>query len=249
MGYIYALFDPREPDRIRYVGQTILPVGVRLGKHIAQCRYRQTYSKSWIKSLLRDGVTPEYRVLEEVEDDAQLDEAEIRWIAKLRAEGHRLTNIAEGGSSGNRGRKRGSMPQETRDKIGAANRGKSKSAEARAKMSAAHLERLHLRPRGPMSEATKAKIAAVLTGRKGISNGGKGRQRTPEQRAKISQGLRAKFAALREQRALEPSGDSTKRVFSEAHKAAISAAKRGKRRRPMSQETKDKIAASLKKKH
>ena len=87
---IYALFDPREPERIRYVGRTC-NASKRLRDH---CRVSINQAKvEWIAELAAAGVRPGMKVLEEnVREDCVAD-AEIFWIAKTRAEGHPILNI------------------------------------------------------------------------------------------------------------------------------------------------------------
>ena len=112
---IYALVDPRTKEP-RYVGWT-LDSACRLQHHIAEAKtYRKlkdTHKSRWIAALLRDSLKPELIVLEQGEGKGWQG-AERQWIAKLRAEGHALTNIADGGQ-GNWGHK---LSPEARKKIG-----------------------------------------------------------------------------------------------------------------------------------
>ncbi len=58
------------------------------------------------------------------------------------------------------------LSAEARDRIGAANRGKPKSAETLAKMSAAHKGKVNPRRGQPRSEEVRAKISASMKMRK-----------------------------------------------------------------------------------
>lgn len=95
---IYGLFDPREPDAIRYVGFSSNP-SKRLWAHINEAKSsdQHTHKLSWMRRLLSEGVRPELKTLDIC---ASLDAAgvrEIQLIAELRAAGHRLTNGTDGG--------------------------------------------------------------------------------------------------------------------------------------------------------
>jgi len=92
---IYALSDPRTRE-VRYVGKTTDP-RQRLRQHSSDSRGRITPTKAWLRSLRRDGLTPIMQVLETCTADAW-EERERHHIARLRAEGCRLTNLAEGGN-------------------------------------------------------------------------------------------------------------------------------------------------------
>lgn len=132
MATIYGMRDPREPSVTRYVGQTIHALKCRLDRHL---RAKRTYHAArWVRSLLAKGVRPEIFPLEQVAvNDA--DAAEVRWIANLRANGHALTNCTDGGH-GSR-----NASAETRAKLSRAMRGRPKTPEHRANMSAAHRRR------------------------------------------------------------------------------------------------------------
>lgn len=127
--YVYGLCEPYS-DEVRYVGLT-----PRLKKRFQEhCHsFKSGPRKSgWLRGLLALGIWPEMVILDrsEIRDLA----LESSWIARLRAEGHRLTNmedvirenLAEAASR--------PKPQATRAKISQAQRGKPKhwSAEGRA---------------------------------------------------------------------------------------------------------------------
>lgn len=94
-GTIYGLADPAT-EEIRYVGQTVRNPRGRLREHVRNAERPlkakgQRRLRAWLRSLQEE---PLLVVLEETGD---LDEAECRWIAKLREEGSRLCNMTDGG--------------------------------------------------------------------------------------------------------------------------------------------------------
>jgi hypothetical protein len=95
---IYGLVDPQNGE-IRYVGQS--SVGLRrpnlhLKRYVYDGRSRKLHVYRWIKSLVEKGLTPEVRVLEEVQTYEELNSREIEWIRSLREQGARLTNLTLG---------------------------------------------------------------------------------------------------------------------------------------------------------
>lgn len=76
--FIYGLVDPRQPEVIRYVGQT-RNISNRLNGHTHQ-RGNGPKAK-WMQQLRRDGVKPVAVLLEET-DLAGANDAETKWILK-----------------------------------------------------------------------------------------------------------------------------------------------------------------------
>ncbi len=167
---IYVLCDSREADpirRIRYVGRTVWPISRRLSAHCYSAQHGgRTRTACWIRSVMATGGQIRIEPIATV-PVAWSDAAEIDLIAKHRALGCRLTNHTDGGG--------GILHADaaTRAKISAVARGnkywvgKTHTAEARAKISAAHLGRpMHPNTRAAcQSPATRAKIAAALRAR------------------------------------------------------------------------------------
>ncbi len=217
MASIYGLFDPRlslDLPSCRYVGQTGKPIDVRLDEHVSLARTgKKRHVLVWIRKLIREGVEPVVILIEQIDDsdpDA-IDEAEIRWIAKGRAEGWRLTNQNNGGR-GNRGyvpteedirksveaRRGFKHSDETRVRMSAASLGKPKSPEHRANLSAALMgkpqtpaqaEAAAKRRGVPLSEEVKAKQSESLRNSDKLKKAGERRRGVPlseETRAAIS---------------------------------------------------------------
>jgi hypothetical protein len=163
---IYALVDPRT-DEIRYVGRSSTGVNGRpKQKHSGHCW-------SWEESLLKEGLRPQVKVLEELQFQDGLNEAEIRWITKLRVEGARLTNLTDGGEGLT------NPSAEVREKMRLAKLGTRHSAETKAKMSASRVgkstcsfsvetrQKMRLAKLGKkQSVETRKNRAASLLGRK-----------------------------------------------------------------------------------
>lgn len=87
---VYALIDPHT-RRAHYVGQTAAMLGIRLDGHLR--KPGATAKGDWIRALREQERDPQIVLLEEFEGyrrDAY--ERETRWITRLRAEGHPLTN-------------------------------------------------------------------------------------------------------------------------------------------------------------
>ncbi len=100
LGSIYGLADPRAPEIVRYVGQSIQP-RQRLWGHLAEARSK---SRSlhvpvyrWMRRLLKSGLAPVIAALEYVPAH-QLDDRERYWISRLnRMQGRKLLNQLETG--------------------------------------------------------------------------------------------------------------------------------------------------------
>ncbi len=128
LGTVYALADPRT-GRIRYIGKTLTVPRDRLKRHLSDAARGKLWRVSnWLRSLPTE---PKLVVLEECAP-ALLGEAEADWIAYFRSLGTDLTNLTDGGGSAGF-----TLSAETREKIGAAHRGKVVTAGTRAKLSAA----------------------------------------------------------------------------------------------------------------
>lgn len=149
---IYTLTDPRT-DEVRYVGMTSRTVEVRVREHLRDGRVPsapKSHRVHWLRQLVSEGLAPIPTVLEETSEGSWA-ERERFWITKLRSEGAPLVNATDGGegvlghrpsaearakmaAAARRTRNRlGTITSaETREKIGAARRGRPLSPEHRA---------------------------------------------------------------------------------------------------------------------
>lgn len=80
---VYGLVDPREPERIRYVGQTRFPEA-RYCFHLAS---DGTVRGRWVRDLKRKELAPTMVLLQRVVSPAELRGVERAWIDRLREVG------------------------------------------------------------------------------------------------------------------------------------------------------------------
>lgn len=98
---IYALIDPREPDVIRYVGQTQKTLDQRLKEHLRLCVLKaHTHKNHWLLKVIADGRVPLIRCIETCETREQANVAERAWINFGREQAWPLTNQTDGGYGG-----------------------------------------------------------------------------------------------------------------------------------------------------
>lgn len=144
---IYVLRCP-ESGEVRYVGKANNAQD-RLKTHLRDCKRRNTPIYCWIRRLLADGMTPAIEVVKQV---ASCDwaKAEIDLIAKLRADGVRLLNLADGGD----------QPSQTKEQRQAAGRAavkaRTKTPEAKRLYQLKHHMGVLLR--AGVSDIVKAKL-------------------------------------------------------------------------------------------
>lgn len=93
---IYGLVDPRT-DEIRYVGKSTSGMKRPAWHRVPSSLRKRSYKTHWIKQLHQQGLTYRIQVLQEKSAASELAEAEICWIADLRAKGVALTNLTAGG--------------------------------------------------------------------------------------------------------------------------------------------------------
>lgn len=228
MPFIYALLDPRAPDAIRYVGFAV-NMSKRLSVHMAEAKVERNHRARWIQKLVREGVRPEMRQLEECAAGSEA-EREIYWIAAMRAAGHNLTNSTNGGD----GSPGYHHDAEARAKISAAKTGTKLSEEQKAAISASlkgnrfafgkrRTDEQREGMRGHVKSAeTRAKHAATITGERnhffgrkhtadtltaiaaGISRASKGVPKSEEHRAAMSEAAHLRWAKWRFAQMLEP---------------------------------------------
>lgn len=94
---IYALCDPRDMA-FRYIGITT-DIKRRLRQHIKNVGKENNHKSNWIKSLLALDLEPIMQTLFEFIPSVRGERniIEINWIAAMRASGHQLTNLTNGG--------------------------------------------------------------------------------------------------------------------------------------------------------
>ncbi len=88
-GVVYGLVDPREIDRVRYVGYTRQHPEMRLRGHLGESPlvHRSSRKVAWIAALAEIGVSPVMVLLERTADYGILPRREAHWYAELRAAG------------------------------------------------------------------------------------------------------------------------------------------------------------------
>lgn len=227
--YIYGLYDPRD-DKLRYIGKTIHPKA-RLWDHITDAKSRAIANgkAEWIRELLKLGLYPELRILEECTRENWI-EREVQWIADEIAKGTDLFNIAEGGNNPPDWAGRQQTPEHVRKRVEARKRrGNYKhSEETKKKISrnrkGKNLGNTHTKGK-PLSEEHKRKLSKVLSGKNAPNYGLKMPEET---KRKISEAKKG-------------------RPLSEEHKKKLSKINKG---RTASPETRKKLRrANLGKKH
>lgn len=162
---IYGIFDPNEPETIRYIGKTKKSIKERLYKHIYLSKKGVKRPLNlWIKKLLDSGIIPEIKEIEKTNID-EWDGKEIYWISYYRNNGD-LLNLSDGGGSN----LNYSPSDETRKKISEANKGKIGYWKGK-KMSEEHKQKISEGGLGKKrSDTTKQKISESLNGRKLTDN-------------------------------------------------------------------------------
>src|ERR1700682_1636931 len=80
---VYFLSDPHTPRVIRYVGQTRFDLALRLRRHISDAKAGNHLPRNkWIRSLLRDGLSPSITVLGTAKSKTTADTLEEFHIKK-----------------------------------------------------------------------------------------------------------------------------------------------------------------------
>lgn len=201
---IYGLFDPRD-GQLRYVGLSSRGFA-RPRHHLLQARCdtkkgrrtHQCHRTNWIMKLDRLGMKYGIVILQEFEDEAVLNQAEVFWIKYFREMGCQLTNQTDGGE-GTFGwapspewRKR----QSERMKGKRYSLGVHPSNETRKRMSDSHLGKTT----GPHSEERRLKNSRSQGGRAIVDNTGKIYQTIAEASRKLNLDERAVGAVVRGKR-------------------------------------------------
>ncbi len=95
---IYGLYDPTNPDEIKYIGKTKANPKNRLNQHKYQWTREKRLTKlnAWIKSLSNKGLLPEMQILDECEEK-DWTFFEKHYIKLFKSFGANLKNMTEGG--------------------------------------------------------------------------------------------------------------------------------------------------------
>ena len=95
--YIYTLSDPIS-DTVKYVGKTINPKE-RYRTYIKQAKNgkRSNLVINWVKSLLKNDLTPKMDIIDEV--IGPWEWLEKYWISQFKTWGFKLKNMTEGGDA------------------------------------------------------------------------------------------------------------------------------------------------------
>lgn len=184
---IYVLRDPRGPRGlrgVRYVGKTEKDLRERLRKHLIDAqRGSHFHCHRWIRQLLAVGLEPTINLLWEV-SAAVADAAERDAISRLRDQGARLTNMTDGGE----GPKGHSHSWQTRVRLSIRHRGRTLTAEHRARIGEGIRRHYHADPTNRMLRARPGHETSPETRAK-IGAAHRGRVLSAERRAQISAAL------------------------------------------------------------
>jgi len=196
---IYAYLDPRN-GLIRYIGKSTIGLDRPKNFHA-----HGQHCGNWIKNLTTDNLEPEILILEELSDNAsieEINEAEIFHISYWRFLGANLTNLTVGGD-GIPGLKHS---EETKLKMSKAAKGKPKSPEHIAKIAKLRLGKVPWNKglkTGPLPEEVKLKLSKAQKGK-------------PHKRGwKLSEEVRSKMSLARKGHLVS---EETKKRISEAQK-------------------------------
>ena len=195
-GIIYGLVDT-DTMELRYVGQTTQSLAKRFNAHM-RLRSSNIHLNNWLRTADVSAI-----VLERIPVD--LDEAEMCWIADMRAAGTRLLNITDGGGGINgythsaKSRAKMSIANTGRvvsdthkTKLSTAAMGHSVNAETRAKISVAMRGKQHA-----MGHICSIEARAKISAAKMSNQNARGHILSVEVRAVISASLRKYHAKNR----------------------------------------------------
>lgn len=213
---VYGIYDPVDPEHVRYIGYTGRNLVDRLASHIEgvirnlqkelqRKSVRWAYSQKGIAKIISENRAPEIFVIAEAGTKENAHILEKLYIREHRKAGHRLWNLTDGGDGGDTFSNKSEEEKEnTRKKLSDKvpwNKGKKASAETCEKLSEALKGRKH-------SIEHRVKIGEAL----------KGRKHSKETRKKISNANKGKSSSMKG------------RKFTEEHRKKIGNSNRGKRR-------------------
>ena len=162
-----------------YIGKG---VGDRAFKHLMPCHLKHhSHKNHTIMKAMRDGIRVVVEIIHQNLTEPESLDLELKEIARYgrTSDGGCLTNITIGGT----GTPGWTMPQEIRDKISAANKGKKRTPETRKKMSVSfkgrklspeHVEAIRSRNTGrKASDETRKRMSIARVGKKRPEHGAK----------------------------------------------------------------------------
>lgn len=195
--FIYGLVDPIEPGHVRYVGMAMQ--SGRPYEHARAARRTKHHSHlyNWIRTLHCEDREPQVLILEELEVGQTRKEVglvEQIYIPGMRAFGHVLTNVAEGGYGGS------------------TFKGRKHTPATKKKMSLASLGK-------PASEATKARMKAAWKLRRLKPNPNIGQKRSKESRARQSIALKGSIPWNKGLKGVQVWSEASRQKASDTHKA------------------------------
>lgn len=101
VGVIYGISHPDEPNRIRYIGQTVQDLNKRRHSHFeAASKNQRTRIARWVRKHYDQRSELIFEVLGECYSREELNNLEISMIRTLRKHGQADLNIAPGGKGG-----------------------------------------------------------------------------------------------------------------------------------------------------
>ena len=93
---IYALISPKTPEEYRYIGQTQQSLTKRLSGHLYDAERKNNYVQCWIRKLIKQNIKPQIIL---IDNNGIWNESEKYYIQKYRKDGHKLTNLTDGGNA------------------------------------------------------------------------------------------------------------------------------------------------------
>ena len=181
---IYVLLEP-DTNNVRYVGKAV-DLYTRIRNHYKPSRLiDKTHKNNWLNKLLNEGKYVKVSIVEQLDDENLLNEAEKKWIKHYKDLGCDLTNGTEGGDGGKmspesiekmKSKKTGvKLSEEHKQKISEGNKGRVVTEETRTKLSEA-------RKTYVVSEETRRKLSES---HKGQTAWNKGKSPSKESREKM----------------------------------------------------------------
>ena len=163
-GYVYKLICPISGE-CRYVGKTVQSLSKRLYKHKYDKKFNPSHKNSWLIQLDAKGLLDELKIeLIEECNVSVLNDREIFWIAKLKNDGYKLTNMTDGGDVGSLGHKHTDEAKRKISEAGKRFKGIKRSEKTRKKISDSLRGKIGRNTGNKHSEETKKKISESKKG-------------------------------------------------------------------------------------